>query len=192
MASSYLIRTVFYVCRIRERWMPGWFDLAGHSHQIFDVLLFPRCHFQVLNPEYDLWYALLLFKNTGLGWKARPRPGALHMEENFPRSYVRQTLQIEPSSQLERNEAFKAVFSQEKNPQKLDGIGPSKAFFDKVREYNVKSPIQSGTLPENKLWLKSNSISSELFIIPRGISPEKKLLSKNRHCKLLFDFDGGN
>ncbi|KAJ9557952.1 hypothetical protein OSB04_012566 [Centaurea solstitialis] len=35
MAASYLIGTMFYVCRIPERWKPGWFDLAGHSHQIF-------------------------------------------------------------------------------------------------------------------------------------------------------------
>ncbi|KAK2973696.1 hypothetical protein RJ640_003570 [Escallonia rubra] len=64
--------------------------------------------------------------------------------------------------------------------QKPDGIGPSKAFFDKARETNGKSPIQSGILPENKLSLKSNSHSSEQFIIPSGISPEKTLLSKNR------------
>ncbi|KAK9078783.1 hypothetical protein SSX86_002841 [Deinandra increscens subsp. villosa] len=35
MALSYLIGTMFYVTRIPERWKPGWFDLAGHSHQIF-------------------------------------------------------------------------------------------------------------------------------------------------------------
>nr|XP_043624300.1 heptahelical transmembrane protein 1-like isoform X2 [Erigeron canadensis] len=35
MALSYLIGTLFYVTRIPERWKPGWFDLAGHSHQIF-------------------------------------------------------------------------------------------------------------------------------------------------------------
>ncbi|KAK2973694.1 hypothetical protein RJ640_003568 [Escallonia rubra] len=92
---------------------------------------------------------------------------------------------------LERNGAFKAVSSQEKNPQKPDGIGPSKAFFDKTREFNGKSPIQSGTLPENELSLKSNSISPELFIIPRGISPEKELLSKNRAWSFVtLDFDG--
>lgn len=39
MALSYLIGTVFYVSRIPERWKPGWFDLAGHSHQIFHVLV---------------------------------------------------------------------------------------------------------------------------------------------------------
>ncbi|CAL5198678.1 unnamed protein product [Lathyrus oleraceus] len=39
MAFSYLIGTLFYVTRIPERWKPGWFDLAGHSHQIFHVLV---------------------------------------------------------------------------------------------------------------------------------------------------------
>ncbi|KAK3007417.1 hypothetical protein RJ639_015190 [Escallonia herrerae] len=39
MALSYLIGTMFYVSRIPERWKPGWFDLAGHSHQIFHVFV---------------------------------------------------------------------------------------------------------------------------------------------------------
>lgn len=39
MALSYLIGTLFYVTRIPERWRPGWFDLAGHSHQIFHVFV---------------------------------------------------------------------------------------------------------------------------------------------------------
>lgn len=39
MALSYLTGTLFYVTRIPERWKPGWFDLAGHSHQIFHALV---------------------------------------------------------------------------------------------------------------------------------------------------------
>ncbi|KAI9117567.1 hypothetical protein K1719_011733 [Acacia pycnantha] len=39
MALSYLTGTMFYVSRIPERWKPGWFDLAGHSHQIFHVFV---------------------------------------------------------------------------------------------------------------------------------------------------------
>ncbi|KAK4713052.1 hypothetical protein R3W88_018959 [Solanum pinnatisectum] len=39
MALSYLIGTMFYVARIPERWRPGFFDLAGHSHQIFHVFV---------------------------------------------------------------------------------------------------------------------------------------------------------
>ncbi|XP_076923228.1 heptahelical transmembrane protein 1-like [Bidens hawaiensis] len=35
MAVSYLTGTMFYITRIPERWKPGWFDLVGHSHQIF-------------------------------------------------------------------------------------------------------------------------------------------------------------
>ncbi|GLU09631.1 hypothetical protein SLE2022_264800 [Rubroshorea leprosula] len=39
MALFYLTGTGFYVGRIPERWKPGRFDLAGHSHQIFHVLV---------------------------------------------------------------------------------------------------------------------------------------------------------
>ncbi|GMN66583.1 hypothetical protein TIFTF001_035647 [Ficus carica] len=39
MALFYLTGTAFYVSRIPERLKPGWFDLAGHSHQIFHVFV---------------------------------------------------------------------------------------------------------------------------------------------------------
>ncbi|BBH08526.1 heptahelical transmembrane protein1 [Prunus dulcis] len=39
MAFFYLTGTGFYITRIPERWRPGWFDIAGHSHQIFHVLV---------------------------------------------------------------------------------------------------------------------------------------------------------
>ncbi|KAL8136955.1 hypothetical protein V2J09_002956 [Rumex salicifolius] len=39
MALSYLTGTAFYVSRVPERFKPGWFDLAGHSHQIFHVFV---------------------------------------------------------------------------------------------------------------------------------------------------------
>ncbi|KAJ9163054.1 hypothetical protein P3X46_022769 [Hevea brasiliensis] len=39
MAIFYLTGTGFYVSRIPERLKPGWFDLAGHSHQIFHVFV---------------------------------------------------------------------------------------------------------------------------------------------------------
>ncbi|KAE9464387.1 hypothetical protein C3L33_03722, partial [Rhododendron williamsianum] len=39
MALAYLTGTAFYVTRIPERWKPGFFDLAGHSHQIFHVFV---------------------------------------------------------------------------------------------------------------------------------------------------------
>nr|KYP62977.1 ADIPOR-like receptor CG5315 family [Cajanus cajan] len=35
MAILYATGAVFYVTRIPERWKPGAFDIAGHSHQIF-------------------------------------------------------------------------------------------------------------------------------------------------------------
>lgn len=39
MGLSYGVGTFFYVSRIPERWKPGWFDLAGHSHQIFHAFV---------------------------------------------------------------------------------------------------------------------------------------------------------
>ncbi|XVF34580.1 hypothetical protein REPUB_Repub18cG0070800 [Reevesia pubescens] len=39
MAIFYLTGTMFYVSRIPERLKPGWFDLAGHSHQIFHIFV---------------------------------------------------------------------------------------------------------------------------------------------------------
>ncbi|CAO2841598.1 unnamed protein product [Amaranthus hypochondriacus] len=39
MGISYAIGVWFYVSRVPERWKPGAFDLAGHSHQIFHVFV---------------------------------------------------------------------------------------------------------------------------------------------------------
>lgn len=39
MALSYIIGTMFYISRIPERWRPGWFDITGHSHQIFHIFV---------------------------------------------------------------------------------------------------------------------------------------------------------
>ncbi|KAJ4839775.1 Casein kinase I hhp2 [Turnera subulata] len=39
MAVLYTAGAVFYVTRIPERWKPGAFDIAGHSHQIFHVFV---------------------------------------------------------------------------------------------------------------------------------------------------------
>ncbi|KAG6523052.1 heptahelical transmembrane protein ADIPOR1-like [Zingiber officinale] len=39
MAASYLTGTIFYVTRVPERWKPGRFDIAGHSHQIFHLFV---------------------------------------------------------------------------------------------------------------------------------------------------------
>ncbi|XP_031483584.1 heptahelical transmembrane protein 1 [Nymphaea colorata] len=39
MAALYSTGTFFYVSRIPEKWLPGKFDLAGHSHQIFHVFV---------------------------------------------------------------------------------------------------------------------------------------------------------
>lgn len=39
MGALYGIGALVYATRIPERWMPGKFDLAGHSHQLFHVLV---------------------------------------------------------------------------------------------------------------------------------------------------------
>ncbi|CAJ1973476.1 unnamed protein product [Sphenostylis stenocarpa] len=39
MGVLYGLGAVIYVARIPERWMPGKFDIAGHSHQLFHVLV---------------------------------------------------------------------------------------------------------------------------------------------------------
>jgi adiponectin receptor len=48
---------VVYVTRVPERWMPGRFDLAGHSHQLFHVL--------VIAGAYAHYLAGLVY----LGWR---------------------------------------------------------------------------------------------------------------------------
>ncbi|XP_008795675.3 heptahelical transmembrane protein 4-like [Phoenix dactylifera] len=39
MGTFYVLGVLVYAARIPERWMPGKFDLAGHSHQLFHVLV---------------------------------------------------------------------------------------------------------------------------------------------------------
>ncbi|XP_009624872.1 heptahelical transmembrane protein 4 [Nicotiana tabacum] len=39
MAIFYGIGALVYAIRVPERWMPGKFDIAGHSHQLFHVLV---------------------------------------------------------------------------------------------------------------------------------------------------------
>ncbi|XP_054822471.1 heptahelical transmembrane protein 2 [Prosopis cineraria] len=39
MAFLYVTGAAFYISRMPERWMPGAFDIAGHSHQIFHVFV---------------------------------------------------------------------------------------------------------------------------------------------------------
>ena len=39
MAVAYAAGAAVYVSRVPERWKPGAFDLAGHSHQIFHVFV---------------------------------------------------------------------------------------------------------------------------------------------------------
>ncbi|OAY33602.1 hypothetical protein MANES_13G110400v8 [Manihot esculenta] len=39
MGVLYLIGALVYATRIPERWMPGKFDIAGHSHQLFHIFV---------------------------------------------------------------------------------------------------------------------------------------------------------
>ncbi|KAG7618852.1 AdipoR/hemolysin-III-related, partial [Arabidopsis thaliana x Arabidopsis arenosa] len=39
MGLLYGLGALVYATRIPERWMPGKFDIAGHSHQLFHVLV---------------------------------------------------------------------------------------------------------------------------------------------------------
>ncbi|KAH7665422.1 AdipoR/hemolysin-III-related protein [Dioscorea alata] len=39
MGAFYALGVLVYAARVPERWMPGRFDLAGHSHQLFHVLV---------------------------------------------------------------------------------------------------------------------------------------------------------
>ncbi|KAG0465991.1 hypothetical protein HPP92_020155 [Vanilla planifolia] len=39
MAAAYGAGAAVYVCRVPERWWPGAFDIAGHSHQIFHLFV---------------------------------------------------------------------------------------------------------------------------------------------------------
>lgn len=53
MAGFYGIGTLLYVVRIPERWKPGVFDLGGHSHNLFHIL--------VIAGAYTHYRAALLF-----------------------------------------------------------------------------------------------------------------------------------
>ncbi|KAH7301599.1 hypothetical protein KP509_23G033900 [Ceratopteris richardii] len=39
MAGCYILGTCIYMVRVPERWKPGCFDLGGHSHNIFHVMV---------------------------------------------------------------------------------------------------------------------------------------------------------
>ncbi|KAH0463958.1 hypothetical protein IEQ34_006744 [Dendrobium chrysotoxum] len=48
MGMFYVVGVVVYVARVPERWLPGKFDLAGHSHQLFHVLVVAGAYTQYL------------------------------------------------------------------------------------------------------------------------------------------------
>jgi channel protein (hemolysin III family) len=39
MAAFYVLGGIIYAVRIPERWRPGWFDLACHSHSLFHIFV---------------------------------------------------------------------------------------------------------------------------------------------------------
>jgi adiponectin receptor len=76
MGALYLVGAFIYASRIPERWFPGAFDIVGHSHQIWHMLVLtaaavhmcgvikvfhwwhdhnPSCHFS--DNEMRLWFA---------------------------------------------------------------------------------------------------------------------------------------
>lgn len=57
MGALYGIGALVYALRVPERWMPGKFDIAGHSHQLFHVL--------VVAGAYTHYRAGLVY----LGWR---------------------------------------------------------------------------------------------------------------------------
>ncbi|XP_020677049.1 heptahelical transmembrane protein 4-like [Dendrobium catenatum] len=48
MGMFYVVGVVIYVARVPERWLPGKFDLAGQSHQLFHVLVVAGAYTQYL------------------------------------------------------------------------------------------------------------------------------------------------
>lgn len=48
MNSCYGLGVVVYATRVPERWMPGKFDLVGHSHQLFHVLVIAGAYIEYL------------------------------------------------------------------------------------------------------------------------------------------------
>lgn len=56
MGVFYGVGVVIYAARIPERWMPGKFDLVGHSHQLFHVLVIAGAYTHYLaGLEYLKW-----------------------------------------------------------------------------------------------------------------------------------------
>ncbi|ONK59820.1 uncharacterized protein A4U43_C08F11150 [Asparagus officinalis] len=56
MGLFYGLGVVIYVARVPERWMPGKFDVVGHSHQLFHVLVIAGAHTHYLaGLEYLKW-----------------------------------------------------------------------------------------------------------------------------------------
>ena len=59
MMAFYGVGVVIYAARVPERWMPGKFDLVGHSHQLFHVLVVAGAYTHYLaGLEYLKWRSM--------------------------------------------------------------------------------------------------------------------------------------
>lgn len=56
----YIVGAGIYAARVPERWAPGKFDIVGHSHQIFHVLVViaAMAHLRGLIVAFDYWHGL--------------------------------------------------------------------------------------------------------------------------------------
>ncbi|TPX66970.1 hypothetical protein SpCBS45565_g04143 [Spizellomyces sp. 'palustris'] len=59
MAALYLAGAGIYASRIPERWYPGRFDIWGHSHQIFHILVVSAAtvHYFGVMSDFRFWHA---------------------------------------------------------------------------------------------------------------------------------------
>lgn len=59
MGAFYVFGVMVYVARVPERWKPGKFDLAGHSHQLFHVMVIAgACSHYLGGLAYLKWRAM--------------------------------------------------------------------------------------------------------------------------------------
>ncbi|EAZ20642.1 hypothetical protein OsJ_36258 [Oryza sativa Japonica Group] len=56
MGALYALGVAVYAARVPERWFPGRFDLVGHSHQLFHLLVVAGAYAHYLGAlEYLKW-----------------------------------------------------------------------------------------------------------------------------------------
>ncbi|KAL7204561.1 hypothetical protein ACSBR2_017603 [Camellia fascicularis] len=65
MGVLYAVEASFYMSRIPERWKPGAFDIAGHSHQIFHAFVVSGALVSPKGEDEPLAYAELRYYSDG-------------------------------------------------------------------------------------------------------------------------------